>query len=146
LGLIDELLPTSLLALDTATFIYFIEEHPEFAPRVNPLFQRLTNGDCRAIASTVTLVEVLTAPIRQGNFDLAKRYGDILMNARNLTLVPVSSAIAQRAARLRAAHGLRTPDAIIVASALESKCDHLITNDLHLKRVSELSVIMMNEL
>jgi predicted nucleic acid-binding protein len=64
-------------------------------------------------------MEVLVHPLRNSDDALAQRYRDILRNAAALTLFPVSEAVAEQAAHLRAAHNLRTPDAIQMATALK---------------------------
>jgi len=84
-------------------------------------------------------------PMRQGRTDLVTRYRDVLTGARNLALVPIDPALAERAAALRAAHNLRTPDAIIAATALETGCGYLITNDRRFKAVREIEVLVLSD-
>jgi predicted nucleic acid-binding protein len=49
-------------------------------------------------------------------------------------------------AELRARDQLRTPDALQVASALGAGCEAFLTNDLALRRVTELHVLVLGEL
>ena len=63
-----------------------------------------------------------------------------MLKGRNFTIVPVNIQIAERAAHLR------TPDALQVATALDAGCDALLTNDLGLKRVAEMRVLVLDEL
>ena len=51
-----------------------------------------------------------------------------------------------RAAELRAKYGLRTPDAIQLASVIYKKGDVLITNDKGLKRVKEIKVLALEDI
>ena len=60
--------------------------------------------------------------------------------------MPVSAAIADLAAGLRAHHALRTPDALHVATALATGCDAFLTNDATLRRVTALPVISLASL
>lgn len=46
----------------------------------------------------------------------------------------------RRAAAIRAAHPLRTPDAIHLAAALESRADMFLTADRRLKQFKDLQV------
>lgn len=48
-----------------------------------------------------------------------------------------------QAAQLRARYNLTLTDALQVAVALETGCDALLTNDLTLKKVSELGIIVL---
>lgn len=58
----------------------------------------------------------------------------------------VTSTIAENAARLRAKYNLRTPDALHVATALQTNCNAFLTNDLGLKRVNEIVVLVLDDL
>jgi predicted nucleic acid-binding protein len=92
----------STVAIDTAPFIYFIEDNPAFIQLVAPFFVSLDRGEFRAVTSTITLTEVVVHPIRKDNHVLAARYFHILTTSRNLAVLPVSDAIASEAAALRA--------------------------------------------
>ena len=61
MGLIDDVGPGSV-AVDTAIFIYFIEEAPEFLPHILPLFAEADKGKRELITSALTLLEVLVVP------------------------------------------------------------------------------------
>ena len=66
MGLIADLGPGSI-GVDTAIFIYFIEENPRFLPAVVPLFQEADQGKRDLLTSALTLLEVLVVPYRAGN-------------------------------------------------------------------------------
>lgn len=119
----------AIVGLDTAPLIYFIERHADYHPLVRPFFAALDRGELAVVTSTVTLVEVLVHPLRRQEDELVNQYGEILLHAEHLTTLPVSPEIAAQAARLRADHNLRTPDAIQLATALYSGANHFLTND-----------------
>jgi predicted nucleic acid-binding protein len=52
----------------------------------------------------------------------------------------VDRAIGEGAARLRARYGLRTPDAIHLATAVAARAEAFVTTDRRLARVRELEV------
>jgi predicted nucleic acid-binding protein len=54
-------------------------------------------------------------------------------------------AIAERAALIRANFSLRTPDAIVAATALEHDCSYLITNDPTFRRVVGLRILVIDD-
>jgi predicted nucleic acid-binding protein len=136
----------SIVAVDTAPFIYFIEKHPRYFSTIDPLFEALDRRHFQAVTSTLTLTEVLVLPLRTGNRTLASEYVDILTKSRNLTMLPVSEAIASRAARLRADVGLRTPDAIQIATAQAGGATAFLTNDGHLASVPGITTIVLEKL
>ena len=131
------------VAVDTALFIYLIEEHPRFLPALRHLFAEADAGIRRLVTSAVTLLEVLVVPFRAGNRALAARYEALLTNSRGLSLVEIDRAQLRTAAQLRAAYGLRTPDAIQVAAAMGEGCATLVTNDRALRSVPGLQVVQL---
>jgi predicted nucleic acid-binding protein len=142
----DALAGVARLALDTSPFIYFIEVHPQYEPIVSEVFRRLQTGPLAGFTSVVSLAEVLVLPIAQGDASLQWAYQRIFRRSRLLRMQPIRRTTAARAAELRARHRLRLPDAFQVAAGLEAGCQAFLTNDLALRRVTELRVLVLDEL
>jgi predicted nucleic acid-binding protein len=134
------------LCIETSPFIYYTERYPVYVDKMRAIFVPIQQGQIEVFTSTVTLTEVLTKPLKAGDSRLIKAYREMLRNTQNITLVPVDDAVAERAAELRARYNLKTPDALQVAVAIESGCDAFLTNDLGLKRVTELQILVLDEL
>jgi predicted nucleic acid-binding protein len=117
------------VTLDTAAFIYLIEEHETYLPAVEPLFAALDGGALQAVVSELVLLELMVVPLRRGDQALARRYEELLTRGRGVRLVGVSRGVLRDAAALRAAMGIRTPDAIHIATALRHRCTALVTSD-----------------
>src|SRR4051794_40684238 len=113
------------VALDSAIFIYFIEQHTRYLPILRPLFNHIDRGEISAVTSALTLVETLVVPYRAGDLDLASRYETILTKGRGLTLVPLDLPLLKLAAEIRAATSVRTPDALQLAAAAVARCTTL---------------------
>ena len=62
MGLIRQLGP-GLVGIDTAIFIYFIEEHPQFLPSILPLFREADEGVRELVTSALTLVGMLVSDL-----------------------------------------------------------------------------------
>lgn len=133
------------VGLDTAPLIYFIEENPAYIETVQFFFEAMDRGDFLVVTSTVTLLEVLVHPLRSNNRELATEYRDILLNSKLMTL-EVSSAIAEQAAQLRAAHNIRTPDAIQISAALNAGATHFFTNDIRLPEIPSIQIFSIDAL
>ena len=145
MGLIGEI-GVGPLALDTAVFIYFIEEHPRFLAALDPVFKAIDAGQLPAVSSSLTLLEVLVVPYRAGNAALADRYEQVLTRSRGLRLINIDRTQLRAAAQLRAVHaGLRTPDALQVAAALSGGCSALLTNDRDLPAVPGLRILQVKD-
>ncbi|WP_437486225.1 PIN domain-containing protein [Sorangium sp. So ce1014] len=52
-----------------------------------------------------------------------------------MTVLPLSAAVFDHAAELRARYGLKTPDALHAAAAIVNGCDELWTNDRRLAAI-----------
>ena len=128
----------ALLLVDSAPIIYTLESHPRFAARFAPLFQRHANGELVLAVTTVTIAEVLSGPLKSGEEALAKRYRAAL---EAWQVVDLDADIAESAARLRGAYGLKLPDAIQLASALSINADALVTHDRDFARVVGIRVL-----
>ena len=145
MGLISEI-GNGPLGLDTVVFIYFIEEHPRYLPVLDPVFALIDKGRLPAIASSLTLLEVLVVPYRAGNIPLAERYEQVLTRSRGLRLLDVDRTQLRGAAQLRALHpGLRTPDAIQISAALAGGCTVLLTSDREFPVVPGLRILQLRD-
>ena len=133
------------VGIDTAIVIYFIEEHPKFLPLILPLFREADQGKRDLITSAVTLLEVLVVPYRAGNRALADRYEALLTRSRGIRLIDATLDQLRAAAQLRAATGVRTPDALQLVAALGSGCTAFVTNDRRLPDIPGLRIVQLRE-
>ncbi len=134
------------LYIEAAPLIYYVEEHPVCLQRMESIIAVIEDTPIEAVSSVISLTEVLNQPIKKGRKDLEQAYRDILTSGERLRLLPVSQAIAESAAQLRADHNLRTPDALHIATALNAACDAFLTNDNGLKRIIQIRVLALDDL
>lgn len=144
MGLTEDL-PPGPIALDTAVFIYFIEEDPRFLSVIEPVFADIDAGRRTAVTSAITLLEVLVIPYRAGDFRLVERYEALLMRSRGLRLIEVDRDQLRGGAHLRAHFRIRTPDALQLAAALSGGCAALVTNDRSLDVIPGLWVYQLSD-
>jgi predicted nucleic acid-binding protein len=127
-----------LVVVDTAPLIYLLEDHAQFARQFEGLFEAVDRDSLHIAISTISMAEVLVGPLKQGRDALAKRYEKALAG---FEVVPVTLEISVTAARLRATTGLRLPDALLAATALEVGAAALVTHDRDFSRLKGLMVI-----
>jgi predicted nucleic acid-binding protein len=137
---------SKIIFLDTAPLIYFIEGHSNYQPVLTKLFTANDSGDFIFYTSSITLLEVLVKPLREGQAGLVSQYKDILLRAPGIEIYDIDNIIAARAAELRAKYNLRTPDALQLAASIELRTDYFLTNDTRLKSVREMQSITLSEL
>lgn len=146
MSLLDDIPEGAIVGLDTAPIIYYVEGHPSYGPIVRSfIVARVQTALNVALTSTVSLVEVLIVPLRTGRLDLVGGYQDFLVNFPVIDLVPVSTPVAGWAADLRARYNLRLGDACQMAAALAKGATHFLTNDTQLRRVTELTVLILDD-
>ena len=129
--------PGALVLVDTAPWIYLLEDHPQFAPLFLGLFEAAERGQVQLALTTITLAEVLTGPLKHKQ-TLAKRY-EIALN--KYQVLPLTATIASLAAQLRIQYRLKLPDAVQLASALDIGAAALVTHDRDFSKVKGLPVL-----
>ena len=141
-----DLKSNDIIFLDTAPFIYFFEQHPDYFSALETLFERLYETGAQAITSIITYIELTTYPARQGEQQLVRKYRDYLTNSENISLFPLDMIIADQAVRLRAQYRFKTPDAIQLGTAIACGADYIITNDRSWEQFEEAKVLLVGEL
>ncbi len=105
--------------LDTNSLIYYFQG----APEMDDVFRQIELGTARPVVSIITVVELLGFP-RLERADETR----IRSLLAGFSVVPVDVKVADRAVELKRRRGVKTPDAIIAATALlEGAC--LVTRD-----------------
>ena len=146
MSLAEDLRRFRSIFIDTAVVIYHIEAHPAFGPLAREVVSSFRSGAARAYTSVMTLVEVLPKPVAAGNEELARKFLDFLAHTLNLELLEISTDIAEKAGRLRAKYaGLRAADAVQLATAIRAGADAFVTNDVGLKRMREIQIIVLRD-
>ena len=133
------------VGLDTAPFIYFIEDVAPYADLLEPVFDRLENHALRAVTSTITLAEILTKPLSDKNFGLVDEIKFTLRTFSMLSMVAIDEKLAEAAALIRARYGFRLPDALQIAAAIDGEATLFITNDGRLKKIDNIEVLALSD-
>jgi predicted nucleic acid-binding protein len=131
------------VGVDTVVFIYFIEEHPQFLPLIEPLFRAVDDGRIELITSALTLLEILVVPYRTGDHLLAARYDSILTRSRGVRIADISRDHLRAAAQLRAKTGVKTPDSLQLVAALAGRCTAFLTNDRQLPTLRSIRILQL---
>ena len=74
-------LKNALVFLDTAPLIYFIEGHSDYQEKLEELFKSNDENHFKFLTSSITLLEVLVKPLRDGETNVVDQYKTILTNA-----------------------------------------------------------------
>ncbi|MBV9301315.1 MAG: PIN domain-containing protein [Acidobacteriaceae bacterium] len=134
------------IALDTNIFIYQLEANPRYADLTDQVFAWLERRNQTGVTSTITMTELLVEPYRRQDEHQVDEFYGLLSTYPNLNWIAPSLRIADTAAKIRAAHRLRTPNALQAATAIHSDATGLITNDPIFERVKEFETLVLGHL
>ena len=116
------------LLFDSAPLIYWLEGNP-LADRFATVFEGVDALRWRGLVTPVTLAEIVAGPLKHGRHGLAEQYRMLLTAGPRFQLRALDGDLSMLAARLRAEHRLKLPDAIQLATAVQECCDALVTHD-----------------
>ena len=134
------------VGLDTNVIIYSLENVPPYRELTGQVLRLMDRGLIVGHVSTVVETEVLVKPMRDRNRRALETIELFFRNSPNLVIRSVDRTVARRAAAVRASSRLSLPDATIVATALEDRCDVLIGNDSSVARyASGIPYLYLND-
>lgn len=132
--------------IDTSPFIYLIENNPQFAAKTRKFIMDAVINNEELITSVITIMEFGVIPQKKGRQDLILKFEDFL-KIMNISIEEIDQEMARKAFQLRAKYDfLKSMDALQISVALEKNCDQFLTNDRKLKKVSELQIVIIEEL
>ena len=113
---------------DSMLFIYWLEDHPQFAKQVDGIHSRMKQRQDRLITGTFTFGEVLAGTYRKGHPELADQYRALLRSIV-AEVVPFGIETANHYSRIRGSLNIAPADAIHLATAAQAGTDLFLTND-----------------
>lgn len=131
--------------LDANCVIYLVEMNPSWGPRV---LRRV--ADLRALGYAIAVgdlarTECLARPFLVGDAAVVADFQDFF-NAAEVTVLPLTAAVCEKAAQLRAASHfrLKVPDCLHLATAIEHGCHLFLTNDAQLVQCTQITVEILS--
>lgn len=120
---------------DTMLFVYWMEDHPEYARRVHELRSSMGRRRDVLCTSALALGELLVKPNKLKKTDLASAIRDFFQSSE-VEVLPFDAQTAEIYSRIRAENNVSPADAIHLASAVQASVDLFLTNDRRLCRLT----------
>lgn len=128
-----------IVYLDANAVIYFVEQNPVWWPKITARVAALRVAGHGLAVSDLTRTECLVGPFTSGDATALASYQAFFSDPA-VRVLPLTAAVCERAARIRAAHRFKLPDALHLAAALEHGCGLFLTNDAQLARFPDITV------
>jgi predicted nucleic acid-binding protein len=125
--------------LEASPVIYLIEQPATAGPKVAERVRELLASGERLAVSYLVRMECLVGPLKANDTELLAHYVTFFQSP-DLSVLPVSPAVCDRAARVRAEYRFRPLDSLDLAAAVEHGCSRFLTNDAQLKRFADIPV------
>jgi|SRR5208283_2678795 len=133
---------------DSMVFVYWVEGHPAFAPRVEHIFHSMLQRGDRLCASYLCMGAVLAGPLKHKHDLLAAKVRQ-LFDGNGIEMLPFDRKAAEVFAQLRASANVSPADAIHLGCAAAAGVDLFLTHDkslhkLHLKGIQFIAGLDVN--
>lgn len=132
--------------LDASALIYLVDGDAAWSGAVQQALQELAAADpSLAIAvSRLSVLECQVGPLRRGDQASLERF-DALFAQPDLLWVELTAPVVEQATRLRALHGVRTPDALQAACCLQLGSDAvMVSGDADFRRIPTLQLRLLS--
>lgn len=120
---------------DSCVLIYLVEDRQPWSAVLREKLQPSHGPLPTLVFSELTRLECRVHPLKSGDADRLRAF-DCLFANRGYQTRALDREVFEEATRLRVEHGLKTPDALHLATALAAGCEQFWTNDQRLQRAA----------
>ena len=132
--------------LDTSPIIYMLEDVKPYSIRVHDFVISHFRNNVMFTTSTITNIEYLVIPYRIQDYQKIIEF-ERFKKTLKMRVIAADDAITKQAAQIRAKYsGIKSMDALQLASAIMSGCDVFLTNDKQLRQIEEIQVLLVDDL
>jgi predicted nucleic acid-binding protein len=128
-----------LIYCDSVILIYFLDTVGPFEIRAAARMAAMHAAADTPAFSDLSRLECRVKPLKLGDATTLSDF-DAFFGGSDVRLVPITTAVFDRATMIRAAHSFKLADSLHLAAALEAGCDRFLTNDTRLSKFSGISV------
>ena len=129
--------------LDTSVLIYYLEGIEPYNLLAKEIFQDVVDENIRGFLSVISITEFVAKPLITEHAIDVEDFKQFL-ESLPIQVLELNYETAERAGKLRSQYpSVSTPDALIVATALENDCDVFVTNDKRLKKLEVYGVTVI---
>jgi predicted nucleic acid-binding protein len=132
-----------MVFLDTNAVIYLIEQPAALGSKTKARVTALLASAERLAVSDLVRMECQVGPLKANDPVLLAQYITFFQSP-DVSVLTVSPAVCDRAARIRAEYGFKPLDSLHLAAAVEHRCAVFLTNDAPLKTFPDILVEILS--
>ena len=125
------------VCIDTNVFLNVLNKEKAYLSYSRGVLLAISRGDLEAIIPTLVISEVLTGFYVEKRKTDAEEFLAAIVTHEHMKVIPLSMDIAVSSAMVRAKTGLKLPDAMILATAIENRTNYIVSNDGNFPRSYE---------
>ena len=129
-----------LIYCDSVILIYYLDSVGPFHVRAVARMTAVGAAGDVAAFSDLTRMECRVKPIQLGAVKTLADFDAFFTSAGRVRLVPITTAVFDRATLIRATHNFKLADSLHLAAAVEGACDRFLTNDAGLAAFPDIPV------
>ena len=136
----------SRIFIDTAPFIYLLEDNPIYSERLRKYVSECFYAGTQFCTSFLTIAEYCVIPYRLNCPQKIVDFERFITDAK-IELIDLTKEITKTSAQIRAKYSsIKTMDALQIASACQENCSLFLTNDKQLRQVTEINCLLVEDL
>jgi len=132
-----------IVFLDTCPVIYFVEQPPLWGPKASACLAVLRAAGDQFAVSDLVRMECLVGPLKSGDSIVLSNF-QAFFTGPGVLVLPITAAVCDRAAAIRANHGFKPLDSLHLAAAAEHGCQLFLTNDARLSSFPDIPVEVLS--
>jgi predicted nucleic acid-binding protein len=132
-----------IVYLDTMIVIYAVENPAVWGPKATARLTALRAGGDSFMLSDLTRMECLVGPLKAGQPAVEAQFRAFFA-AAGVAVVPITAAVCDRAAQIRAAFNFKPMDALQLAAAVEHGANIFLTGDTRLHAFTGLTIEVLS--
>jgi predicted nucleic acid-binding protein len=128
-----------LIYCDSVVLMYFFDHVGPFNVRATHRLAGIAAAGDRLAVSDLVRLEYRVKPLMTGDATKLALF-DAFCSHSDVQIVPITTAVFERATAIRAAHRFKLADSLHLAAAVENRCARFLTNDMRLAAFTDLPV------
>jgi uncharacterized protein len=132
-----------MVFLDANLVIYFVEQPPVWGVKATAHITTLIAVGEQLAVTDLLRMECLVGPLKGGDAKVESDFRTFFTSPDALVL-PITGAVCDRAARIRAQYGFKPLDSLHLAAAVDHGCTRVLTNDGRLNSFPDIPIDVLS--